>query len=68
MYFLTYGLRKTLLDKSLKSPVSEDPSISNMVNEPQHCSKVDDRTFTILFAFIEHSSGWKCLSEWYAKS
>ena len=24
-YFLTYGLRKTWLDKHLKSPVSEDP-------------------------------------------
>ena len=30
MYFLTYGLRKTQLDKSLKSPVWEDPWTSNM--------------------------------------
>ena len=30
MYFLTYGLRKTRLDKSLKSPVSEDPWTNNM--------------------------------------
>ena len=28
---------KTWSDKSLKSPVSEDPSTSNMVNMPNHC-------------------------------
>ena len=28
---------KTWLDKFLKSPVSEDPSTSNMVNVPKHC-------------------------------
>ena len=36
-FFLTYGLRKTWLDKCLKSPVSEDPSKSNMVNGPKYC-------------------------------
>ena len=30
MYFWTYRLRKTWLNKCLKSPVSEDPSTSNM--------------------------------------
>ena len=34
MYFSTYGLRKTWLDKCLKSPVSEDPLTSNMGDEP----------------------------------
>ena len=34
MYFLTYGLGKTWLDKCLQSPVPEDPSTSNMVNGP----------------------------------
>ena len=34
MYFRTYGLRKTWLFKYLKSPVSEDPSTSNMVDGP----------------------------------
>ena len=29
--------RKTWLNKSLKSPVSEDPSGSNMVKETKHC-------------------------------
>ena len=28
---------KTWLDKFLKSPVSEFPWTSNMVNEPKHC-------------------------------
>ena len=28
---------KTWLDKCLKSPVSEDPSPSNMKNVPKHC-------------------------------
>ena len=32
IYFWTCGLRKTLLDKRLKSPVSEDSSTSNMIN------------------------------------
>ena len=48
MYFRTYGLRKTWLDKCLKSPVSEDPSTSNMVNKPKHCSKLIDSTFVYL--------------------
>ena len=37
MYFGTYRLRKTWLDKCLKSPVSQDPLTSNIVNEPKHC-------------------------------
>ena len=36
MYFLNYGLRKTWLDQCLKSPLSEDPSKSNMVNALKH--------------------------------
>ena len=35
MYFRNYGLRKKWLDKCLKSPASEDPSTSNMVNGPK---------------------------------
>ena len=31
MYFRNYRLRKTWLKKSLKSPLSEDPSTSNML-------------------------------------
>ena len=36
MYFRNYVLRKTWLDNSLKNPVSEDPSRSNMINGPKH--------------------------------
>ena len=37
MYFPYYRLRKKWLDQRLKSPVSEDPSKSNIVNAPKHC-------------------------------
>ena len=42
MYFRNYGLPKTWLDQCLKSPVSEDPTKSNMVNAPKHCSNLKD--------------------------
>ena len=54
MYFRNYGLRKTGLDKSLKSPVSEDPSTGNMVNGPKQCCNLNDSTFT---TFIYHCEG-----------
>ena len=34
MYFSNYGHRNTSLNKCLNSPLSEDPSTSNMVNGP----------------------------------
>ena len=37
MDFCTYGLRKTWLDKCLKSPISEYPSTTHTVNVPKHC-------------------------------
>ena len=37
MNFGNYGLRKTWLDNCLTSPISEDPSISNMKNGPKRC-------------------------------
>ena len=51
MYFQNYGLRKKWLDQFVKSPVSEDPSASNMEDGPKHCSNVQDGTFT---KFINH--------------
>ena len=36
MYFWTYVLPITWLDKRLKSPFSEDPSTSHMVNGPKN--------------------------------
>ena len=37
MYFRNYGLRNTWLTKSVKSPISEDPSGKNKVNWTKHC-------------------------------
>ena len=51
MYFGNYGLPKTWLDQCLKSPFSEDPSKSSIVNAPKHSSNLKDSTFTI---FIDH--------------
>ena len=51
MYFRNYGLRKTWLDKSLKSPVSEEPLTGNVVNGPKHSLNLDESTFNI---FIDH--------------
>ena len=51
MYFRNYGLPKTWLEQCLKSPVSEDPTKSNMVNAPKHCSNLRETSFTI---FINH--------------
>ena len=48
MYFRNYGLQKTWLDQSLKSPVSDDPTKSNMVNGPKHCSNLKDTSLPYL--------------------
>ena len=68
MYLWTDRLRKTWLDKCLKSPVSEDPSTSNIVNRLKHSSKLNDSTFTIFIDTCAGNSGLKTLSEWYGKS
>ena len=68
MYFVTCGLRKTWLFKYLKSPVSEDPAGSNMVNRPKHFSKLNGSTFTIFINSCAGNSGLKSLSELYVKS
>ena len=41
MYFRSYGLRKTWLDKCLKSPLSEDPSTSNMLKRAETLFKAE---------------------------
>ena len=51
MYFRNYGLPKTWLDQCLKSPVSEDPWESNMLNGPKNCSNLKDSPMNI---FIYH--------------
>ena len=42
MYFRNFGLPKAWLDQCLKSPVSEDPTKSNMVNAPKNYSNLKD--------------------------
>ena len=61
-------MRKIWLDKCLKSPVSEDPSTRNMVNELKHCWNLNGSTFTIIFDHCEGNSVRKSLSKLYAKS
>ena len=48
-------ITKTLLDKCLKSPISEDPSKSSMVNGPKHCSDLNHRTFSIFIHYSERN-------------
>ena len=48
MYFRNYGLPKTWLDQCLKSPLSEDPTKSNMVKAPKDCSNLKDTSLPYL--------------------
>ena len=48
MFFPNYGLPKTWLDQCLKSPVSKDPTKSNIVNAPKHCSNLKDTSLPYL--------------------
>ena len=68
MYFWADGLRKMLLYKRLKSPVSEDPSKSDMVNGPKHCWNLNESTFKIFIDPCEGNSDLKSLSYWDEKS
>ena len=54
VYFRNYGPGKTLLDECLRSPLSNDPSKTNMVNAPKHCRNVKDSIFTL---FIDRCEG-----------
>ena len=68
MSFWTDGLRKTWLDKSLKSLVSDNPSTSNMINGLKNFSKLVHNIFKIFMGTCQGNSGWKSLSELYANS
>ena len=50
---------KTWLDEYLKSPVSEDPSTSNMVNMPKHSWNLHHTPF---MKFTDH-----CQVDWVGK-
>ena len=54
MYLRNYPLRKTWLNKCLKSPVSDNPLTGNLVNEAKHCFHLNHSSFTI---FIDHCEG-----------
>ena len=54
MYFLYYGLQKTWLNESLKSPLSQDLSRSNMLRGIKHFGNLNGTTFTI---FVDHCEG-----------
>ena len=66
--FLNLRTPKPLLNKCLKSPISEDPSTSDMVKRQKECWNQNDSTFTIFIDTIERLSDGKSLSSWYAKS
>ena len=59
MYFGNYRLPKLWLDQCVKSPFSEHPSKSNILNAPKHCSNLKDRPFIM---FINDWEG-NCLIE-----
>ena len=48
MCFQNYGLPKTWLDECLKSPFSDDPTKSNMVNAPKHCANLKETSLPYL--------------------
>ena len=47
MYFQNSQLRKSFLNKSLKSLPSEEPSKSNMLRGTKHSSNLNSAIFTI---------------------
>ena len=59
---------KTWLNKCLKSPLSEDHSISNMVNVPKHCWTLHHSTFIIFIGHWQRNCLRKSLSYLHAKS
>ena len=61
MYVWTYGLRQSWLDKSLRSPVEENRSTSNMVNWLEHGRNLNDSTITIFIDHCESNSVGKSL-------
>ena len=54
MCFRYYGLQNTCLGKCLKSPLSEDPLTTKVVNRTKHCFNLEKRTFT---RSIDHCEG-----------
>ena len=62
MYFWTYGLRKTWLDKSLKSLVSEDPSTSKHGKRAEALLKSERHHLYSIYWSLWNQFRWKrCL-------
>ena len=59
LYFPNYGLRKRGEINVLKIPVSEDPSRSNMVNVPKHCSNLHHSCFFHIHWPLPSQLSWK---------
>ena len=59
MYFLNYGVPKIWLDQCLKSPVSEYPSKSNMLNAPKHFSNLKDSSFYHIYRSLGRQLSYK---------
>ena len=59
---------KTSLDKCLKSLVSEDSSISNIVNFLKHCWNLHHNPLIKFIAYCQGNWAGKSLSYWHAKS
>ena len=57
MYFSTDGLRKTWIDKFLKSPISQALVTRKMVKRAKHYPKLNDSTFTIFLDPCESNKG-----------
>ena len=56
------GTRKIWIDKCLKGSILEDPSTSNIVNMPKHCSNLHHITFIIFIDHCQVISVWKSFS------
>ena len=54
MYLRNFGLRKTWLDKCLKSPDSEDQLTGNVVTGSKHCFNLNESKST---RFIDQCEG-----------
>ena len=68
--FVFQNLRtpKTLLDKCLKCPVSEDSSTSKMADAPKHCWNLRHSIFVSFIDPCQVNWAGKSLSYWHAKS
>ena len=62
MYFWTYGLRRSWLDKCLKSLVSDGLWTINMVHALKTRWKLNESTFTLFIDRYERNSVAKSLS------